>query len=550
MKTLYRKNYVSLGGKRPFSALLFILLLLLLAACGGGDEAADVPDADVAAPANTPAPPTDVPAPPTETPVPETNAVSDLESVQNAVVQIVAQGSFADIKEGMQLNTAGSGSGFIIDESGIAITNHHVVGGAALIKVYVQGEDQPRNAKIIGISECSDLAVIDIDGDDFPYLEWHEGDINVGLDVYTAGFPLGNPEFTLTRGVVSKAQANGETIWASVDAVLEHDATINPGNSGGPLVDSDGRVVGINYAGNLDANQYFAINRDEALPIIEQLEAGQDVTSIGVNGFAASNDSGLSGIWVSAVESGSPADAAGVEPGDIITSLQGLVLATDGTMSDYCDILRTHNADDTMDIQVLRYETQEVLEGQLNGRELEQSFSFAQELNEDVSNDSAASYSRYMTITDDTKLLSVDVPVEWSDVDGSLWVSSSDETLGVALRASSNLDDYYSSWALPGIVVRASATLGDIAVPDALDTLDNAESCSYDSRYDFENSLYAGAYDVWENCGDANSTYLVLAAKPADTNDVLILVMINIISDADLNALDRILGSFTLNLDG
>lgn len=61
MKTLYRKNYVSLGGKRPFSALLFILLLLLLAACGGGDEAADVPDADVAAPANTPAPPTDVP---------------------------------------------------------------------------------------------------------------------------------------------------------------------------------------------------------------------------------------------------------------------------------------------------------------------------------------------------------------------------------------------------------------------------------------------------------------------------------------------------------
>ncbi len=86
----------------------------------------------------------------------------------------------------------------------------------------------------MGVSECSDLAVIDIEGDGYPYLEWFDGQVAPGLDVYAAGFPLGDPEFTLTRGIISKERADGETDWASVDWVVEHDATINPGNSGGP----------------------------------------------------------------------------------------------------------------------------------------------------------------------------------------------------------------------------------------------------------------------------------------------------------------------------
>jgi hypothetical protein len=102
---------------------------------------------------------------------------------------------------------------------------------------------------VLGVSECSDLAVIDIEGEGYPYFEWHDGAINTGIDVYAAGFTFSDPEFTLTRGIVSKAEANGETPWASVDAVLEHDATINPGNSGGPLVGNNSKVVGVNYAG-------------------------------------------------------------------------------------------------------------------------------------------------------------------------------------------------------------------------------------------------------------------------------------------------------------
>jgi hypothetical protein len=191
------------------------------------------------------------------------------------------------------------------------------------------------------------------------------------MDMYVAGFPLGDPEFTLNKGIVSKAKAGGETSWASVDSVIEYDATSNPGNSGGPVVTPDGRVIAVHYAGNASTRQAFGISRDVANEVIQKLITGENIDSIGVNGQAVGNEDGsLTGIWVASVQSGSLADKAGVQPGDIITMMENLVLATDGTMSQYCDILRSHTAEDTLSLQVLRWSSGEVLEGQLNGREL------------------------------------------------------------------------------------------------------------------------------------------------------------------------------------
>lgn len=304
--------------------------------------------------------------------IPLSGAVSSLDDVRSATIQIEAQGSFIDPEFG-PVAFAGAGSGFIIDPAGIAVTNNHVVTGAALLKVWVGGNTgRTYNAKVLGVSECSDLAVIDIEGDGFPYLQWRAGPISVGLDVYAAGFPLGDPEFTLTKGIVSKERAGGESNWASVDAVIEHDTTTNPGNSGGPLMDGNGQVVGIHYAVYREGRQAFAIGREVAIPIIEELRSGKDVDSIGVNGIAViSEDGSLSGIWVASVKSGSPADKAGIQPGDILYQLEGLVLATDGTMKDYCDVIRSHKPSDTLLMTVIRYATGELLEGQLNGRTLE-----------------------------------------------------------------------------------------------------------------------------------------------------------------------------------
>jgi S1-C subfamily serine protease len=295
-------------------------------------------------------------------------AVNNIQDLQKATIQIESDGTFVDPQEGVVVNGAGRGSGFIIDPSGIAITNNHVVTGAALIKVWVNGETQPRNAQILGVSECSDLAVIKIDGSGFSYLKWYDQTPQVGLEVYTAGFPLGDPEFSLTKGIISKVHADGQTSWASLDHVLAHDATINPGNSGGPLVTTDAQIVGINYASIKTADQYFAIDAATAQPIINQLKTGVDVDTIGINGTAFVTDDGsLSGIWIASVKSGSPADKAGMKGGDILLQMEGLVLATDGTMKDYCSILRTHKPTDTLSIKVYRYSTGEILDGELNG---------------------------------------------------------------------------------------------------------------------------------------------------------------------------------------
>jgi S1-C subfamily serine protease len=369
---------------------LVVFVMLVSLACMGPSEATQAPP--TAAPAQpTDLPPTEPVVEPSPTPEPASSAVNSLQDVKCAVIQIEATGTFIDPEFGLVLNGAGRGSGFIVDPAGIAVTNNHVVTGSALLKVWVGGESEPRNARVLGVSECSDLAVIDIDGDGYPYLDWFSGSIDVGMDIYVAGFPLGDPEFTLTKGVISKSRANGETSWSSVDSVIEYDAASNPGNSGGPVINPNGNVLGVHYAGNASTRQAYGISKDIAAGVIDQLKTGTDIDTIGVNGQAVGTDDGsLTGVWVSSVKSGSPADHAGVQPGDILTMMENLVLATDGTMSDYCDILRSHQATDTLSIEVLRWANGEILEGQLNGRALEVSSTFDSGDNDNSSGSTSA----------------------------------------------------------------------------------------------------------------------------------------------------------------
>ena len=186
---------------RIFKPIVWLAAFVLVVglACGfsiGGPTTTEAP------PVTQPTQPqaTEVTQPSPEAPKPEateapaSGAVASLEGVQNAVIQIESQGTFVNPDFTVSYNAAGRGSGFIIEQSGIAITNNHVVTGSALLKVWIGGDTgRTYNAKVLGVSECSDLAVIDIDGEGFPFLEWHAGPISVGTDVYAAGFPLGEP---------------------------------------------------------------------------------------------------------------------------------------------------------------------------------------------------------------------------------------------------------------------------------------------------------------------------------------------------------------------
>jgi serine protease Do len=367
----------------------------------------------------------------------------------------------------------------------------------------------------------------------------------------------------MTKGIVSKEKANGDTSWASVDSVIEHDATINPGNSGGPLVDASAKVVGINYAGVSDTKQYFAIDRGTALPVIDQLKTGKDVDSIGINGQAVyvTEDGSLTGIWVASVKSGSSADKSGVKPGDIITKLENLSMAQDGTMKDYCDVLRTRNVTDTMALEVLRWGTQEVLEGQLNGRPLEVSYLLGSSDTGETAtaepgtstggtyptNCEASEDAGYMTCYNDTYNLSVDVPETWIDVDGSNWNFNGTD-IGYAVGAAPDLSDYRDYYGVEGMFFGASDTFAQIGgYVEFLDYYgeDYKANCTLVGRYDYNDGVYRGKYDLYTSCGGADGydTYLLSGVDIVDPTSKIIMVEVTVLAD-DTNTVNQIMDTF------
>lgn len=373
----------TLRGSAGWLGGLALVLALVMGACGEQAPTAQAPPV-VQQPAAQTQPPTAPPqqavtqaptsaqaATPAQASPPAQPAPGPqgLDLVALATVQIVSQGTFVDPQLGTVQNVAGSGSGFIISEDGLVVTANHVVTGAATLNVYVPGRSKPVNARIVGASECADLAVIDLAGGGYPFIQFAERQPPVGTPIYVAGYPLGEPEYALVAGIIAKADAPGDSSWASVDHSLQHDALANPGNSGGPVVTEDGQVVGIHYASRPAVRQSFAIGLDQAMPILDILLQGRNLEWIGINGTAVVGP-GVSGIWVASVASGSPADRAGVRPGDIVVEIERLALATNGTMSDYCDILRSRGPADVLQVKVLRFSTGQVLEGQINGRPL------------------------------------------------------------------------------------------------------------------------------------------------------------------------------------
>ena len=519
------------------SAAALLVTAVFLAACGGGGD-----DDDEAAGSST------------TTEGDDSNAVSTLRDVKAATVQIVAEGLFAEpagtLAAYEEFEGAGSGSGFIIDPSGIAVTNNHVVTGAATLEVFVGGDDEPKSAKVLGVSECFDLAVIDIEGDGYPYLKWYDGDVEPGLEVRAAGFPLGDPEYTLTSGIVSKAKANGDTDWASVDSVIEHDANIQPGNSGGPLVSADdGSVVAVNYAGGdpgTGTSQFFAISSVLARETVDDLQKG-DVLSLGVNGRAVFDpETGVTGIWVSSVDTNSPAGDLGLKGGDIIEKIEGLSVGADGTMADYCQVLESHDLDEQLAVQVLRYEEDARLRGEFNGEELAPFESLGQVVEDQTGGEldgGTPEYSDYVQLTDDSGTITVEVPSAWADTDTSA-VSSEEGDLP-RITAAPDLDAFINTWSAAGVHVIASQEQG--LDPDAL--LDQfvgeaALVCTDDGRQDYDDGLYVGRIQYYSAC-DGEAITVGIAAQPAD-GSFTALVIVQLATAADAAALDQIIQTFAV----
>ncbi|NBR29058.1 MAG: PDZ domain-containing protein [Betaproteobacteria bacterium] len=237
----------------------------------------------------------------------------------------------------------GTGSGFVWDDGGLVVTNFHVIQGASVARVTLFDQSE-WNAKLVGAFPDRDLAVLRIDAprDKLkPIAVGSSSDLAVGQRVYAVGNPFGL-DHTLTVGIISALNREIQSVnQRTIRGVIQTDAAINPGNSGGPLLDSAGRLIGVNTA------------------IFSPSGASAGI------GFAPQVHAALrlpKGIAVVGVAARSPAEAAGLKPflrgqkgeiiaGDVIVAMDNRIITK---VDEFLDVLERHNAGDTIIVTVLR----------------------------------------------------------------------------------------------------------------------------------------------------------------------------------------------------
>jgi serine protease Do len=276
----------------------------------------------------------------------EARVISVAHDVSPAVVSVSRQG--------------GMGSGVIIRKDGVIVTNNHVVGDATQVSVKL-ADGRRLSGKVLGTDPTVDVAIVKIDGSDFPVAALADSDqLEVGQSAIAIGNPLGF-ERTVTRGVVS---AVNRTVGDSqLDGLIQTDASINPGNSGGPLLDSSGRVIGINtlvVRASGASGLGFAVPINNARYVADQVLTKGHVThvmmgvSIGDITPEIAQRFNLSltrGALVAGILEGSPADRAGLKDGDVITKVDGVQVSGSG---DVRRQIRGKNPGDTLSVQLRR----------------------------------------------------------------------------------------------------------------------------------------------------------------------------------------------------
>ncbi|MEM6602639.1 MAG: DegQ family serine endoprotease [Pseudomonadota bacterium] len=254
------------------------------------------------------------------------------------------------------------GSGFVIDETGYVVTNHHVINKADKIEVNFP-DGSSYSAKVIGTDQKTDLALLKIDADKiFPALRWGDSDEKrVGEWVLAIGNPYGL-NGTVTKGIISAL--NRDIAAGPYDNFIQTDAAINRGNSGGPLFDLNGEVIGVNAAiisptgGSVGVG--FAIPSRLAQNVISQLKESGIVERgwIGVNIQPVTQDiadslglDDVTGALVGNVSPDSPADEGGLQPGDVIISVENQPIEK---VRDLPRIIAETPVDKTVTMQIVR----------------------------------------------------------------------------------------------------------------------------------------------------------------------------------------------------
>lgn len=288
----------------------------------------------------------------------------------NSVVSINVTGTSGYNFFGQPVQSASSGSGFVLTSDGYIVTNYHVVKDAQTVKVTMYNGDE-YDAQYVGGDEDYDIAVIKIEATGLPAVTLgNSEELNVGDHVLAIGNPLGDLTFSMSGGMVSSVNRTINVDGTPFN-MIQVTAAINPGNSGGALLNMAGELIGINEAktsssgsgGSVD-NIGFAIPIDKAedslkelmnLPTREKVDPSE-ASYLGIEGETITQDItqlyGIpTGVGVVAVEQGSPAEKAGIQQGDVITQFDGRAVANQQQLS---DTLQYYKAGETVDVTLQR----------------------------------------------------------------------------------------------------------------------------------------------------------------------------------------------------
>lgn len=296
------------------------------------------------------------------------SAVEVVDEVWPAVVTVVNERMAGPVGS-LDVQPAGRGTGFIINEQGHVVTNQHVVSGSDRLEV-IFSDGEKRLAELVGSDPLSDLAVVRVEGDLPAIVTFGDSDaLQVGQPILAIGSPLGEFSGTVTDGIVSALNRDfpGDPGGAEYNNLIQHNAAINPGNSGGPLFDLEGRVVGVNTLGipvTPDGSPvqglFFAIPSNSVARIVDQLiEHGRAIypyfgaTPVDIfPELAAQYDFPVDyGAYLVDVPRDSPAGQAGIRTDDIVTALDDVEITPQRSFS---EVLFQFEPGDTVLVTLMR----------------------------------------------------------------------------------------------------------------------------------------------------------------------------------------------------
>jgi S1-C subfamily serine protease len=291
-----------------------------------------------------------------------------------------------------------TGSGFVIDTEGHLLTNNHVVEGAEKIEVKLGSSEKSYAAKVVGTDPSTDIALlkVSVPADQLHPLQLgNSSEVEVGDPVVAIGNPFGLDR-TVTSGIVSALQRQIEApAGFSISHVIQTDAAINPGNSGGPLIDAEGRVIGINSqietggSGNGNVGIGFAIPIDTAREVARQIEENGKVEHayLGIEGGSVTPQLAKAlnlpvdhGVLVASVAKGGPAEKGGIEGGNTSATIEGaevtlggdIIVKLDGRsiseMEDLVSVIEGKKPGDDLEVTVVREGKEKTLTVTLGNR--------------------------------------------------------------------------------------------------------------------------------------------------------------------------------------